>query len=486
MTAVNEPSSAHKAMRDDWKMIADTLAGAKRIRQGGTTYLPQYPAESLAEYQRRLASTPWRPEFEDALRSIVAKPFANEVAFQGDVSEQMKALAEDIDGRGNNLNAFARSVFSDGVALGMAGILVDYPAMSPGMTLAQERASGARPYWVPIRADEILALYTENVGGQEIVSHLRLIETVVERDGYGEKAVTRVRVFEPGRWELWESDGKNNMAMVGEGVVTLPYVPFAMFWAGERSGPQYVRPPLLNLAGMQIELYQALSRQDEILTFAGSPMLAAKGLARPDDGEMAVGPKRVLFAPPGADGVQTGWEFIQPAAANITEIRAHVESIVADMRRLGMQPMLPKTGGVSATASAVDAAKAHSAVEAWAVALKDTLEQAFVYTAQWLKANEAPEVHVHTDFGAGEFGDTEIRELSAARARRDISLPTYWDEMRRRGILGPQFDPDEENERLAEEAPDEEEMLAAMLPSQRTGDPAAQQEREAPTQSARG
>lgn len=479
MTAVNEPSTAYKDMLDDWRMIAATLAGAKAIRKGGTTYLPQYPAETPAEYQRRLASAPWRPEFEDALRSIVAKPFANEVAFQGDVSDQMKVLSEDIDGRGNNLNAFARGVFRDGVALGMAGVLVDYPAMAPGMTLAQERSTGARPYWVPIRADEILALYTENVGGREIVSHLRLVETVVERDGYGERSVTRVRVLEPGRWELWESDGKRNMQMVAEGVVTLPEVPFAMFWTGERSGSQYVRPPLLNLAEMQKELYQALSRQDEILTFAGSPMLAAKGLAPSPDG-VAVGPKRILYAPPGADNVQTGWDFIQPAAENIKEVREHVESIVADMRRLGMQPMLPKTGGVSATASAVDAAKAHSSVEAWAVGLKDVLEQAFVFTAQWLKTSEAPEVYVHTDFGAGEFSDTEVRELSAARTRGDISQKTYWDEMRRRGILGPQFDPEQEEDRLAEEDPGEDEILAAaMLPAQRQGDPAAPQGREA-------
>jgi hypothetical protein len=54
------------------------------------------------------------------------------------------------------------------------------------------------------------------------------------------------------------------------------------------------------------------------------------------------------------------------------------------MRRLGLQPMMPKTGNVTATASGIDAAKGHTAVETWANALKDALEQAFVFTAKWM------------------------------------------------------------------------------------------------------
>jgi hypothetical protein len=55
-------------------------------------------------------------------------------------------------------------------------------------------------------------------------------------------------------------------------------IPIALFFTGERTGNYRVKPPLLDMAWMQIELYRAMSRNDQILTLAGSPMLVAKGM----------------------------------------------------------------------------------------------------------------------------------------------------------------------------------------------------------------
>ncbi|TJW05307.1 MAG: hypothetical protein E5X42_29845, partial [Mesorhizobium sp.] len=92
-------------------MIDDILEGAKAIRCKSTLYLPQYPAEDDKEYRRRLFSTPWRPEFVDALESLASKPFGKEVTIGKGASAAMMAFSEDVDGRGNNLTAFAREVF---------------------------------------------------------------------------------------------------------------------------------------------------------------------------------------------------------------------------------------------------------------------------------------------------------------------------------------------------------------------------------------
>jgi hypothetical protein len=54
-------------------------------------------------------------------------------------------------------------------------------------------------------------------------------------------------------------------------------IPIALFFTGERTGNYRVKPPLLDMAWMQIELYRAMSRNDQILTLAGSPMLVARG-----------------------------------------------------------------------------------------------------------------------------------------------------------------------------------------------------------------
>jgi hypothetical protein len=188
-------------------------------------------------------------------------------------------------------------------------------------------------------------------------------------------------------------------------------------------------------------------------------------MGAPEDGAaVETGPGRVLYAP-GEEGVNTSWDYIQPEAQNLKAISEKAASISEDMRRLGMQPMLPKTGNITATASGVEAAKAHSAVGTWANALKDALEQAFVYTAMWMGSDEEVSVAVHTDFAVGLYGSEEIKELREARKNGDLSQVTYWDELKRRGTLSPSFDAEEEEDRLIAEVPgdDAEEDLAAAV-----------------------
>lgn len=447
------PSAAYLAMREGWRTIEDILAGPATIRAAGERYLPKYPAEDKDEYERRLKQAPWRPEFEDAHRSLSSKPFGKDVALKDGASERIKEIAEDVDAAGNNLTAFAREVFRRGVAKGMHAILVDYPTMAPGATQAEEKQAGVRPYWVSVPAESIIALYTETVAGKEIVSHVRVLEKTVERDGFGEREVERVRVIEPGRWQLWERGKDRSLSLAAEGQMTLPLVPLALFWTGERAGPQFVRPPLAALADMQVELFRKLSRQDEIETYAGSPMLAGQGISPPGESDppLKIGPKQVLFAPPDYEGARTGWEYIQPDAANLKEIRESVRETIDDMRRLGMQPMAQKSGGVTAAATLIEGAKVHSTVEAWAIGLKDTLEQAFVFTTQWLGEEPTVEVEVDTDFSVDPYAQAPLGALSKARATKDISQRTYWQGLRRFDVLPPDFDPDAEELALAEE-----------------------------------
>lgn len=467
-TDPSTPSIAHERLASDWAMIRAILAGAKSVKAAGETYLPKFPAESDAEYKRRKESAPWRPEFEDCIRSISSKPFTNEVVLAGEPTEDMKAIADDVDGRGNNLHVFARDMFEGGVSLGAHGILVDFPTMQAGATKADEKAAGARPYWVSVDADEIISLRTERRGAREIVSHLRLRETATVINGFEEKTEDKIRVIEPGLWQVWHkvkaADGQEQWAIEAEGVLTLDEVPFVFFATAERVGAQYVRPPMLDLATMQIELYRQGSTKEQAFTMLGAPMLSANGMAAPADGSaVETGPNRILYAP-GAEGITTSWDILASPPGSLKELRDDCNATSEDMRRLGMQPMLPKTGNVTATASGVEAAKAHSAVGTWANALKDALEQAFLLTAAWMKSSEQVDVTVHTDFSVGLYGAEEVKALIDMRDKGMISEETFFDEMSRRGMFGPSFDKDEERDRLIAEMPgDDDDDTAAAL-----------------------
>ena len=173
MEAKDNPStvsSDYGAMIPKWEMVADILEGPDAIRKKAAAYLPKYEKESDAGWRLRVASSPWRPEFEDGLRGICAKPFTRKVAVESapdviigvmDEASQSRrgGLVDDIDGQGNSLHVFARDVFEQGVAKGLAAVYVAYPDTSDIRTQAEAKGANVKPYWVLIKPEEIIAVY---------------------------------------------------------------------------------------------------------------------------------------------------------------------------------------------------------------------------------------------------------------------------------------------------------------------------------------
>lgn len=462
-------------MEQKWRLVSDILGGVEEIRKRGDTYLPKYEVESSEEYQRRSVSAPWRPEFSDIVQVLASKPFGRDVIVKGNVPDEIAGkvdattksraggLVDDIDGRGSSLTTFAAEVFFAAITKGAHAILVDYPEMAPNASRADEIAAQARPYWVQVPFDNILALYTEMQGGLEVIVHARIKEIRVERDGFGERVINQIRVLEPGTSQLFVQDDKG--AWIGQEIRPVlrggkfKSVPLALLFLGKRLGAQEVRPPLQPCAQMQIELYQALSRQEEILTFAGSPMLAANGMGPPPENEsgarITVGPKTILFAS-GGDG-KAYWDFVQPAAANITEVRKSVEAIQADMRRIGLQPLTEQPGNPTATGKAIDAAKAHSAVKSWALLLNDMLEQAFVFTCEYLNQSATVQTEVSTDFSVMPYASEPLKALAEARATREISHDAFIAGLKRFEVVPNDFDAEADKALIAAEPPGPEQ-----------------------------
>jgi hypothetical protein len=125
-----------------------------------------------------------------------------------------------------------------------------------------------------------------------------------------------------------------------------------------------------------------------------------------------------------------------------------------DLRELGRQPLTAQSGNLTVITTAVAAGKARSAVGAWALQLKDAIENALVITAKWLKKDDYdPEINVYTDFDNFADGGADLAELGSARRAGDLSQETYWYELRRRKVLSPEFNAEKEREKLLEEIP---------------------------------
>lgn len=457
------PSLAYTAAFPEWTLIRDILGGARTVRAKKERYLPKFKDETQADYDKRVANAPFVNHFRDNLNTIVSKPFSKEVVLQGDVLPEFREIAEDVDGHGTSMHKFARDQFKEGIAFGVVGFYVDFPNMIGAQTLADERLLGPRPYWCAYRAEDILCLFTQMRGGRKFVTHVRLKEDTIKRVGFSEQVVQRVRVLDDDgtnrTWALYESTGAG-WVMIGNGAITLPEIPFRLFKPGDREWTTNATvPPLIDLGYLQIEHYQQSSNLKHVLDLTGFPMLAGNGVSPQLDKDgkplrLKIGPNVVCFAPAqmGVAG-QPEWKFIEPSGTSIRCLQEQINKIEEQMSKIGMAPLVRNNGSVTATAHAVNAAKAHAAAEAWASDLKDVIEECWEFTALWLgrPAGTGAEVYIHTDFGVDLRESKENAELLEAHAAEVISTETLWDEWARRGFLGPQFNPDVEKKRLEEE-----------------------------------
>lgn len=473
---VDTPSSDWVAMDPKWRTINDVMAGGDAIRAAGTRYLPRYEAESVANYNRRLRDAPWRPEWVDALDSLCARPFTKPVTVQateGNVPDQMQAIVDDVDAHGNALGVLAKEFFKKGVAKGVAALMVDHtrdPLVIGGhaRTLADEKAMGVRPYWYIIDPENLLAVYYTQVKGKFVVTYAKVRECGTERDEFGERSYDRIRIMEldaAGKafWTLYEKQSNNAYVQVDSGEFTIGVIPMVLFFTGERAGNFTVTPPLYELCGVQLELYRAMARESEILNFAGWPNLVFVGMKKPEgDDSIVVGPSVSYYAPHGEAG-ESDVKYIGPDAPVIEQVAKSPERIMENFRRLAKQPEIKKSGGVpTATESAISGSRAHAAVESWAALLKDALDQALKFTAMWLNLPDTVTSVVQTDFIAHSRSVEEANVLGSAQKRGVISKRTEQSELKRRGILSSDFDPEEEEQQIAKETegmePEEEDF----------------------------
>ncbi|WP_297803425.1 DUF4055 domain-containing protein [uncultured Brevundimonas sp.] len=488
MSAPDTTSSAYDAMKPYWDTVAAIMGGTEAMRKGGETYLPRFDGESLERYEIRRKHAKFTNIFGDMIETLASKPFAEEITLKDGTSETIRALAENIDARGNRLDVFAKAVFSAGLAKGIDWVWVDYSRAQPRtdgkpLSVAEEKAQRLRPYWVRIPAERMLAVYTDTVDGEEQVVHARIREDGVRRDGYNEVAVERIRVLE--REPLTDGDGKHigygpaifrlmeksaagrarkaTWTEIDSGPITIGVISLVPFITGERKdGGWEIIPPFKPVAELQVEHYQAEAKLKSISDLTGYPMLVGKGINPPigADGKpiaAPVGPQAVLYAPPhGETGTSGDWSIIEPNGTSLTFLAKQVETIEGQMRELGRQPLIATTG-ITAVAAAYSSQKATSVIQAWALSLKDMLEQCLKFTAMWLSEAVEPELVWNLDDIDLTIGDeNSINALTAMRAKGDISRKTYWAECKRRGVLGADFDADTEEVLLASEAPDED------------------------------
>lgn len=465
-------SKDSEAMVPYWDLTDDLIVGEEAVKARGMKYLPSFPNEIQTDYNFRLGTAVFTNIYGDIVETLSSKPFEKEVALvEGEgtektsIPESIREFIENVDGDGTNLTGFAAHTFYNGVNSAVDWIFVDMP-VSDARTRADEKAAGIRPNWSHVLGRNVLEAKQTMIGGEFVWSYIRIWEP-------GDTNYVRIlsRVGDVATWELWKERtnrmGGKEYLRVDQGVFSINVIPMVPFITGRRDGKRYFFfPAMRSAADTQIKLYRQESAKQYVETLTAYPMLAGQGV-KPEknaDGTpkpIGVGPGRVVYAPPTGDGGSGTWQFISPTADVLNFHKENCKETTQQMRELGRVPLTAQSSNVTVITSAAASGKTRSAVGAWALNLKNALENALVYTCMWLGISDtqySPEVYVYTDFDAFLENAEDLQALATARTAKDISQETYWDELKRRGVLSDDFDKDQERERLLEELPGEEDL----------------------------
>lgn len=458
------PDSA--AMLSYWDLTDTLVDGIDAMRVAGQKYLPRFPAEVEVNYKFRLNHTTVMTNiFADIVESLSVKPFERETEItnddEPDAPAELDAFEDNVDGSGNNLTVFSSNIFYNSVKSGIAWIFVDYPTMDSSIqNLADAKQAGLRPFWSIVLGRNVLEVRTRFIKSKEQITYIRIYEPgkpdhvrTIQRLGDG-NIVWTLYV----KTDIWNEEQKTYFAQEDAGLLGIDEIPMVPFMTGRRDGKTFkFDPPLRAAADLQVHLYRQESGLNYTTTLTAYPMLSGNGVKpeRDADGtvkQLPVGPNCVLYAPPNADGTVGSWRYVEPSSNSLVFLSQYIEKIILNLRELGRQPLTASSSNLTTVTTAFAAGKSKSSVKAWAVMLKDALENAFRITAKWMNSDYQAAVSVYTDFD--EFVDgKDYDALRAARDKNDISQETFWEECKRRGLFSEEFTSTRERERLLSELP---------------------------------
>ena len=453
--AVAKRSAVSAAMMASADKGRALMGGTDAMRAKGKTYLPKFEAEKEDDYTARRDSSWLFNGYSKTARDMTGRIFDKPVELTA--PPQIETWCDNVDLQGRDLSTFARDVFQDGITgPGISYILVDAPPRDMVVTKTQAETMGLRPYMVHLRVEDVLGWRTMVVGNVTVLAQLRIHETIClpdPKDEFAEVELEQVRVLDRTETGVqvrlfrkasgmlgsqWVMEGEPAMT----GLPEITVVPFYANWAGFFTG----RPMLSDLAEANIAHWQVQSDYRNINHVVCTPVLFGAGFSSED--KLVVSPHTATIS--SNDAAKLTW--VEHTGAGIASVERLLAKLELQMEAYGLQLVAGQTEAQSATGAALDATKETSALSMTADALKDALEQALIWMAQYGGLPDVGmEAKVNKDFGAGMMTPQEMTVLLSAVNTGNLSRETFLGELSRRKVIAPETDVQDEAERIVTE-----------------------------------
>ena len=263
--------------------------------------------------------------------------------------------------------------------------------------------------------------------------------------GYEEREA--VRVIYPDRHEIWveyEEDRFELEEVIPNGLGQIALVTIY----GNKKGFMTSRPPLEDLAWLNLRHYQKLSDLDHIEHVANVPILVATGV---QDGEMdgiEIGPNRLI----NMSGENAKLAYVEHSGAAIAASQKSLEKLEERMAAMGADLIIRKSvDRQTATARLLDSSESVSILQVMVNNLERGLEEAYEWAGKWLNIVADDVVVSIGNFLDSSSGPNTVDViLNYIAANQGMTVDQATNELQRRGVLSDTFKTVNENEDAGE------------------------------------
>jgi hypothetical protein len=415
-----------RSLEEKWDMVDTLWGGTDEMRAAGARYLPKAENESDVDYTNRIKHSTLFNYYRQAVANTVHYLTSQDVEF-ANLSEEFEDFFNNVDLEGRDMDQFSNDVLINSINHGVTYVLVDYTAKETSSAYSEYN----RPYWVNIKATQMMSFQSTRWRCGEVLSYVRFTETIND-DSFDPVTVTSAESFSATQfsdqireyyldfgdvediddaiptvmWRIWrrvqERDPHtgvltNNWQIwdqgTMEGAERIPLVPVY----ANRIGFYLGEPVFFDLAELNVRHWQSYSDQANLLHYARFPILFAKGVDNYDEQgrpiQIEIGANTVQHT----NNVNADIKFVEHSGKAVDSGWADINKLEEQMRQFSADPFVSRNGNVTATESLIAATKTSARVRSIGRRYETALSQLMSLTAYYYDSENIPVPTINLD-----------------------------------------------------------------------------------------
>jgi hypothetical protein len=392
-----------------WEPIRACLEGTAYLRANSHRYLPQQPRELDDAYKGRVSRSVFSPYFGRLARTAVGLILRKPIHLEGGDETFWEEWRLDCDRQGTDLDEFVRNQLFLSVAYGHSSWLVDFPDAREIRTLKDQFEADLKPYFVQVDPWSVIGWRQDPRKDAGKLQQVRIKEIVsVPKGRFGNEYKNRVRVLEPGRWEVWEEANEiKKWEIVEQGTTSLSDIPMVTTYSN-KIGTLFSKPPLTEIAQLNLSHYARHADLIQALHIAAQPIMVMAGWDQNDDTVGLSVNNAIATGPRGECEIY----YVEPASSAFDAQRVELEALVEEMSMLGIVALTKQKNvaesGISKTLDRIDS---NSMLAIISKDIEQSLQVAINMAAEYAGI-EPPVVAIDRDFNTEPMQGQEITAIN--------------------------------------------------------------------------